>query len=150
MKKNVVKILTTILLVFSVFALTTNSASASVLITNYSGTTEANTANVIKEYHHFYSSKENINVKFKVNQFIKTHNVKQVEVEVQKSNGFFWTTKATKTVSNTTQVNFNVGGGPGDYRIVVYDTPEKTSSYDRPPFYFAKSTSYSGSVTGLE
>lgn len=149
MKKNIIRILTIILLISSVF-MTTNTASAAVHITNFSGTTTPSTTEVPKRIHNFYSSKDTVNVKFKVNQFIKTHKVKKVHIQVQKSNGFFWSTKATKSVTSTSQISFNVSAGSGDYRILVYDAPEKTSSYDRPPFYFAKSSSYSGSVSGLE
>lgn len=125
-----------------------NSALASVHITNYSGTTKASTTTAPKNYHHFYSSKDTVNVKFKVDKFIKTHNNKKVYIQVQKSNGLFWSTKTTRSVTNTNQISFNVGAGEGDYRIVVYDAPERTG-WDKPPLYYAKSSQYSGKVTGL-
>lgn len=84
----------------------------------------------------------------KLDQFIKTHDNKRVYIKVQKSNGFWWSTKTTKSVTSTSQISFNVNAGTGDYRIVVYDAPESTG-YDKPPLYYAKSTKYSGSVTGL-
>jgi len=145
-----VKLLSSLLLLLVLgFGIGANSASASVHITNFSGTTKESTTSAPKNYHYFYSSKDTINVKFKVDKFVKTHNNKRVYVQVQKSNGFIWSTKATKSVTSTKQISFNAGGGEGDYRLVVYDAPERTN-WDKPPLYYAKSSKYSGTVTGLE
>lgn len=147
--KNTVMKLSTLLIVFVLgVTLSVSPASADILITNYSGTTKESTTSHSKNYHHFYSSRSTINVKFKVDQFIKTANNKTVHVQVQKSNGFWWSTQASRTVTNTNQINFNVNAGTGDYRIVVYDAAE-TTGYDKPPLYRAKTTKYSGSITGL-
>ncbi|KMJ59086.1 hypothetical protein AB685_08460 [Bacillus sp. LL01] len=141
--------LSTLLIVFVLgLTLSVSPASANVHITNYSGTTKESTTSHSKNYHHFYSSRETINVKFKVDQFVKTAKNKTVYVQVQKSNGFWWSTQTTKSVTNTNQISFNVSAGTGDYRIVVYDAAEPTG-YDKPPLYRAKSTKYSGSVSGL-
>ncbi|MGG3495715.1 hypothetical protein ABES08_07950 [Peribacillus simplex] len=149
MVKSISITLSTLLLVLVLgFGLSSNSASASVHITNFSGTTTASTTSATKKYHHFYSSKETVNVKFKVDKFIKTHNNKRVYIQVQKSNGIWWTTKTTKSVTSTSQISFNVTAGEGDYRLVVYDAVERTG-YDKPPLYYAKSSQYSGTVTGL-
>ncbi|WP_100330320.1 hypothetical protein [Bacillus xiapuensis] len=145
---NLMKFSTVLLTLILAFVLSSNSALASVHITNFSGTTKASTNSAPKNYHHFYSSKKTINVKFKVNKFVKTHKNKRVYIQVQKDNGLWWSTKTTKSVTNTRQISFNVDGGTGDYRIVVYDAPERTG-WDKPPLYYAKSTQYSGAVKGL-
>lgn len=142
-----IKLSSILLLLALVFGLSSTALASSVFITNYSGTTTASTTSNIKNYHHFYSSKESITVKFQVDKYIKTHNNKTVYVQVQKSNGFLWSTQTTKSVTNTNQISFNVSAGTGDYRIVVWDAPERTG-YDKAPLYYAKSTQYSGSVTG--
>lgn len=150
MKKFHILKISSLLLVFVISLLLTNgSASASsVHIANFSGTTEASTTSKTTKYHHFYSSKDAINVKFQVEKWVKTHNKKEINVEVQKSNGFWWSTKATKKVTSTKQISIDVDSGEGDYRLVIYDTAEPTG-YDKPPLYYAKSTKYSGSITGL-
>lgn len=51
-------------------------------------------------------------------------------------------------MTSTSQISFNVSSGDGDYRLVIYDEAERTG-YDKPPLYYAKSSKYSGSVTGL-
>ncbi|MGG0889966.1 hypothetical protein [Cytobacillus horneckiae] len=147
-KSKPIKIISSLFILVLALFIGTNSAFASVHITNFSGTTKESTTSHPKNYHHFYSSKDTVNVKFKVDKFIKTHKNKRVYIEVQKSNGFFWSTKATKSVTNTSQISFNVNAGEGDYRLVIYDAVERTG-YDKPPLYYAKSSKYSGSVTGL-
>lgn len=146
-KKIAIKLSFVLVLIlgFSVFS---QQASASVHISNYSGTTVESTTHHYKNEHAFYSSSDTINVEFKVNEFIKTHKNKRVYIEVQKDKGLWWSTLETKSVTNTTKINFNVNGGTGTYRILVYDAAESTG-YDKPPLYYAKSSSYSGKVTGL-
>ncbi|MEK4922409.1 hypothetical protein MKX78_10855 [Cytobacillus sp. FSL R5-0569] len=145
---KITKGLTFLLILIIALFVGSGSVFADVHITNFSGTTKESTASHPKNYHHFYSSKDTINVKFKVDKFIKTHKKKRVYVEVQKSNGLWWSTKATKSVTSTSQISFNVSSGDGDYRLVIYDEAERTG-YDKPPLYYAKSSKYSGSVTGL-
>lgn len=129
------------------FVISINSASAAsdVFITNYAGTTKT----ALKNEHVFYSSKDTINVKFKVEKFIQTHNSKRVYIEVQKDGLFWWSTKVKKSVTNTDKISFNVSAGSGNYKIVVYDEKEPTG-WDKPPLYYEKSTTYSGSVTGID
>lgn len=149
MKKRFTRFATILVLILAIFAANSSQASAAnVHITNFSGTTTESTTGHYKDYVHFYSSRDTINVKFKVNNFIKTKNVKRVHIDVQKSNGFWWTTQASKTVTNTSEISFNVNAGKGDYRLVIYDAPEPTG-WDKPPLYYGKSSSYSGVVTGL-
>lgn len=91
---------------------------------------------------------KNIIISIQVEKWIKTYKKKELHIEVQKSNGFWWSTKAEKIVTNTKQISIIVNSGEGDYRLVIYDTAESTGN-DKPPLYHAKSTKYSGSITGL-
>ena len=149
MKKRFTRFATILVLILAIFTVNSGLASASTVhITNFSGKTTESTSNHVKDYVHFYSSRDTINVKFKVDEFVKTKNVKRVHIDVQKSNGLWWTTQESKSVTSTSQISFNVSGGKGDYRLVIYDAPEMTG-WDKPPFYYAKSSRYSGVVTGL-
>lgn len=120
----------------------------SVHIKTFNDTTKITTTHAYKNYHHFYSSRDTVNIKFKVEKFIQTHKIKKVHIKVQKDKGLWWSTKAEKTVTNTNQISFNVDAGKGNYRIVVYDETERTG-YDKPPLFYPKSTKYSIQVTGL-
>lgn len=149
MNKNFLIKVSSFMLIFMLsFGLISGTASASsVHITNYSGTTTPSTTSATKNYHNFYSTKDSVEVKFKVVEFIQTKSNKRVYAQLQKSNGFWWSTITTKSVTNTSQITFTANNGRGDYRLVVYDAAESTG-WDKPPLYYAKSSKYSGSVSG--
>lgn len=147
-KKFFLKVSLFMLMFMVSLGLISGTASASsVHITNFSGTTTPSTLSATKNYHHFYSTKDSIEVKFKVDAFVQTKSNKRVYVQLQKSNGFWWSTITTKSVTNTSQITFTASNGMGDYRLVVYDAAESTG-WDKPPLYYAKSSKYSGSVSG--
>lgn len=148
MRKSV-KLITSLLLILTLaLPLYPNIASANVHITNISGTTKPSTkTSPPKDYHHFYSSKDGVKVNIKVDKWIQTRNKKTLTVKLQKDNGLWWSTKATKTLKNTSPITFSHNGGAGNYRLVIYDASEPTG-YDKAPLYYAKSTKYSGKVTG--
>lgn len=88
------------------FTLLPSLASASVHITTFSDTTKASTTSMPKNYHHFYSTKDTVRVNYEVDKWIKTHNEKKVYVKLQKSNGFWWSTKTTKSVTSKSPITF--------------------------------------------
>ncbi|MCM3741333.1 hypothetical protein M3210_13750 [Oceanobacillus luteolus] len=149
MKKSIMNLLSLLMIVTLVIAIFPNmsSAASEIHITNISGTTTPSTTSKPKDYLHFYSSKDTVKVNIKVDQWIKTKSNKTLHVELQKSNGIWWSKKASRTLKNTSPITFTHNGGPGDYRLVIYDAHERTM-YDKPPLYYAKSTKYSGKVTG--
>ncbi|WML29216.1 hypothetical protein RCG24_14610 [Neobacillus sp. OS1-32] len=145
-----VKLAPLLLILITGFTIFSSSASAaSVQITTFTDTTKESTTTVPKNYHHFYSSKDTVKVTFKVDQWIKTKNIKKVNVILEKDTGLWWSTKATKSVTSTTPLTFSVNAGKGDYRLVVYDEGEPTG-YDKAPLYYAKSTKYNVNVIGLD
>lgn len=148
-KKVTIKLTSLFMVLTLMLGIFPNLASASsVKITTISNTTTASTTSAPKENHHFYSSKGTVKVDFKVEKWVKTHKKNQLNVELQKSNGFWWSTQVSKSLTSTGSVSFSTGAGAGDYRLVVYDQAEPTG-YDRPPLYYAKSTKYSATVWGL-
>lgn len=150
-KRTSIKLsLSSILLVMILgFAFFPSIASAdTVHITTFNGTTKASTTSAPpKNNHNFYSTKDTVKVNFKVTKWVKTHNKKKLNVKLQKSNGFWWSTKKTKSITNTSPINFSFKGGSGNYRLVVYDEKEPTG-WSKPPLYYAKSTKYSVTVKG--
>ncbi|MBT2680493.1 hypothetical protein J7E38_15895 [Bacillus sp. ISL-35] len=145
-KKVYIKLSSLLLAILVIFAVVT-PASANVFITNFGGTTTPSTTSVPSNYHHFYSMKEGVSVKFKVDEFIQTAGKQGVVVKLQRDNGLWWSTKVSKTVTSTSQVTLNSSAGSGDWRIVVTEVSVPTG-YDKPPLYRAKSTRYSGTVEG--
>ncbi|WP_157074400.1 hypothetical protein [Geobacillus zalihae] len=140
------------LLLTTCFLLSFFSSAAladTVLITSFTSTTKESTTSVPKNYHHFYSTKDTVKVTFKVDEWIKTRNIKKVNVQLQKSNGLWWSTKTTKSVTSTSSITFSVNAGSGDYRLVVWDEPEPTG-WDKPPLYYPKSTRYSVDIWGID
>jgi len=135
------------LILLVMFGYIVSTASAQLFITNISGTTTPSTTDVPPNYHHFYSSKESVSVEFKVDQFIETAGNPGVEVKLQKSNGLWWTTQVSKIVDYHAKVTLNSSAGIGDWRLVVTEIAVPTGS-DKPPLYRAKSTKYSGTVSG--
>lgn len=133
-------------LVISIFP-NISFASPAIHITNINGTTTPSTTSKPKDYLHFYSSKDVVKVNIKVDRWIQTKNNKTLYVELQKDNGLWWSKKATRTLKNTSPITFSHNGGPGNYRLVIYDAHERTL-YDKAPLYYAKSTKYSGKITG--
>lgn len=148
MAKNMTfKLSSLFLALLIMFGFSVSPASAEVFITNFSGTTTPSTTSVPSNYHHFYSTKDTVSVKFKVDEFIQTAGKPGVEVKLQRSNGFWWSTVTSKIVTSTSPVTLTGSTGSGDWRIVVTEVAVRTG-YDKPPLYKAKSTRYSGSVTG--
>ncbi|PHG36386.1 hypothetical protein COI60_10060 [Bacillus toyonensis] len=148
-KSTRIKLTSMLMVLTLMLGLFPNFASASsVRITTISNTTKASTTSDPKEYHHFYSSKGTVKVDFKVEKWVKTHKKKKLNVELQKSNGFWWTTQVSKSLTSTGSVSFSTSSGTGDYRLVVYDEAERTG-YDKPPLFYAKSTKYSATIWGL-
>ncbi|WP_102264491.1 hypothetical protein [Mesobacillus jeotgali] len=145
-KKMSIK-LSSLLIAFLVIFAVVSPVSANMFITNFSGTTTPSTTSVPSNYHHFYSMKEGVSVKFKVDEFIQTAGKQGVTVKLQRSNGLWWSTKVSKTVTSTSQITMNSSAGSGDWRIVVTEVAVPTG-YDKPPLYRAKSTRYSGTVEG--
>ena len=140
---SMLMVLTLMLGIFPSFA-----SASSVRITTFSNTTTASTTSAPKETHHFYSSKGTVKVDFNLEKWVKTHKKKKLNVQLQKSNGFWWTTQVSKTLTSTGTVSFSTSSGTGDYRLVVYDEAEATG-YDKPPLYYAKATKYSVTIWGL-
>lgn len=85
---KITKGLTFLLILIIALFVGSGSVFADVHITNFSGTTKESTASHPKNYHHFYSSKDTINVKFKVDKFIKTHKKSVYMLKYKKATDF--------------------------------------------------------------
>lgn len=125
------------------FGLFTSAASAaSVKITGFVDSTTASTTSSIKNYHHFYSTKDGVKVEFEVLDWVQTYGSNKVYVKLQRSNGFWWSTQDSATVTHMSPVTLSSSAGDGDWRLVVYDDPDPTG-YSKPPMYYPQSTKYS-------
>ncbi|MBM0067929.1 hypothetical protein [Alkalicoccobacillus gibsonii] len=151
MKNFIAKILVSVFVLSLFIGAFSHMAEANVHITNFTGTTSSATDRMPSpKFHHFYSSKPKVQVKIKVDDWVINKGKKnELNVQLQKDNGLWWSTVETKKLTNKTQVSFTVNKGTGDYRLRVADTNEVTG-YDKPPLVKQKQTKYSGSVTGLD